>query len=165
MASTSYRSSTRPDRRHGTVTCRPAESARERAAHFALRRQVFAGEQRIFAGDDADERDAAPATIHAVGLVGGEVCGVVRLYPLDGAARRWKGDRLAVASEWRSSHIGAELVRFAVRTAGELGGSEMLAHIQLDNVRFFERLGWRAVGGPAPFHGVEHQLMRIGLSA
>jgi hypothetical protein len=31
-------------------------------------------------------------------------------------------------------------------------------------VRFFEHLGWRAEGSPAPFHGVEHQLMAIGLS-
>ena len=54
-------------------------------------------------------------------------------------------------------------VRFAVATGGSLGGRRMIAHVQLANVRFFEHLGWRAEGDPGEFHGVEHQLMSIGL--
>jgi GNAT superfamily N-acetyltransferase len=91
------------------------------------------------------------------------VGGAVRLYPLDAAGELWKGDRLAVLPEHRACHLGARLVRFAVATAGSRGGRRMIAHIQLPNVRFFEHLGWRAEGSPAPFHGVEHQLMAIGL--
>ena len=168
MASSASRSFSPPEAARalrGAVACRLATGERELEAHMALRWQVFAEEQGIFAGDDADGRDEAPETLHAIGLVGERICGTVRLYPLDRDGRRWKGDRLAVARECRSSHVGAELVRFAVRTSGELGGSEMVAHIQLANVRFFERLGWSTVGSPALFHGVEHQLMRIGLSA
>jgi hypothetical protein len=54
-------------------------------------------------------------------------------------------------------------VRFAVATGGRLGGARMIAHVQIPNVRFFERLGWTAEGSPAPFHGVDHQLMSIPL--
>jgi putative N-acetyltransferase (TIGR04045 family) len=89
--------------------------------------------------------------------------GAVRLYPLDDVGE-WKGDRLAVLPEFRKHGLGAPLVRFAVRTAGELGGRRMIAHIQPPNVRFFERLGWERVGEPMVYVGHPHQLMAIGLS-
>lgn len=156
-------SSSDPGVRVGTIECRLASSDAELEAHFELRRAVFVSEQALFADDDRDARDEARATLHAVGLIDGEPCGAVRLYPLERSWRRWKGDRLAVLPELRTHHLGAELVRFAVSTAGQLGGDRMLAHVQLPNVRFFEHLGWRCEGAAAPFHGADHQLMSIGL--
>ena len=70
---------------------------------------------------------------------------------------------LTLDADHRTNHLGAELVHFAVATAGRLGGLEMIAHVQLPNVRFFEHLGWTAEGHPVPFHGVAHQLMSIPL--
>lgn len=145
------------------IECRLATGPDEFEAHFALRRAVFVREQRLFALDDRDAFDEQGTTLHAIGLVDGDPCGAVRLYPLEAGTRVWKGDRLAVRSERRTKHLGAALVRFAVATAGRLGGVRMLAHVQLPNVRFFEHLGWRSEGEPAPFHGVEHQLMSIKL--
>ncbi len=145
------------------VACRLATSDAELAAHFRLRRTVFVYEQGLFTVEDRDERDDEPRTLHAIGFVDHEPCGAVRLYPLDRAGTEWKGDRLAVLPEHRANHLGAQLVRFAVSTAGSLGGRRMLAHVQLPNVRFFERLGWQVEGGPALFHGVGHQLMSIPL--
>lgn len=145
------------------IACRVAGSGPELDAHFRLRHEVFVDEQALFAGDDRDERDDDSRTLHAVGLVDDEPCGAVRLYPLDEPGDVWKGDRLAVSVDHREHHLGAELVRFAVRTAGLLGGCRMFAHVQLANVRFFEHLGWNVEGDPASFHGVSHQLMSIGL--
>jgi putative N-acetyltransferase (TIGR04045 family) len=145
------------------LACRVAADPAELAGHFALRRRVFVIEQRIFQADDRDRHDDDPRTLHVVGMVADEFGGAVRLYPLDRSGALWKGDRLAVLPEHRACHLGARLVRFAVATAGERGGRRMIAHIQLPNVRFFEHLGWRAEGAPAPFQGVEHQLMAIGL--
>lgn len=147
----------------GAIACRLTGSNRELEAHFELRRAVFVDEQSLFAGDDRDPRDRDPATLHALGFVGGAASGAVRLYEIDPRARLWKGDRLAVLPAHRANHLGAELVRFAVSTAGWLGGRRMVAHVQLPNVRFFEHLGWQVEGDPAPFHGVMHQLMSIGL--
>jgi putative N-acetyltransferase (TIGR04045 family) len=147
----------------GAIECRLASSDDDLEAHFELRRAVFVDEQRLFELDDHDARDDARVTLHALGLIDGEPCGAVRLYPLDRSWRRWKGDRLAVLPELRTHHLGAELVRFAVSTAGQLGGDRMVAHVQVPNVRFFEHLGWRREGSPAPFHGIDHQLMSIGL--
>lgn len=145
------------------IECRVAACVDELDAHFEMRRTVFVFEQGLFEDDDRDERDDEDSTLHAVGLVDGEPCGAVRLYPLGADGREWKGDRLAVVPEVRTHHLGAALVRFAVTTAGRLGGARMTAHVQLPNVRFFEHLGWRREGTPAPFHGVDHQLMSIAL--
>jgi putative N-acetyltransferase (TIGR04045 family) len=145
------------------IRCRLAAGEEDLEAHFELRRAVFVSEQRLFELDDRDERDEDPATLHALGFVGDQPCGAVRLYRLGAAGQQWKGDRLAVRSELRTNHLGAALVRFAVSTAGQLGGARMVAHVQLPNVRFFEHLGWRREGSPAPFHGTDHQLMSIGL--
>jgi putative N-acetyltransferase (TIGR04045 family) len=145
------------------IDCRLASGAGDLEAHFELRRAVFVREQHLFEVDDRDERDERPTTLHTLGLVDGEPCGAVRLYPLDAAGREWKGDRLAVLPEHRANHLGAALVRFAVASGGRLGGRRMVAHVQLPNVRFFEHLGWRREGMPAPFHGIDHQLMSIAL--
>jgi putative N-acetyltransferase (TIGR04045 family) len=144
--------------------CRAADGADELAWHFDLRRRVFVFEQSIFELDDRDAHDDDERTLHVLGFVDGGVGGAVRLYPLDPSGELWKGDRLAVLPEHRACHLGARLVRFAVATAGELGGRRMIAQIQLPNVRFFEHLGWSRSGDSSPFHGVEHQLMEIGLS-
>jgi len=137
-------------------------SPRQRAAHFAVRRAVFVDEQAMFAVDDRDERDAAPSTLHAIGLAGGRLSGAVRLYPLGGC--EWKGDRLAVLPRARHGTLGARLVRFAVATAGARGGGRMVAMIQLPNVAFFESLGWHVNGDVVAFHGRPHQPMAIALS-
>lgn len=149
--------------RRSQITCRLTGSETEIEAHHRLRRAVFVHEQQMFAADDRDRRDQDPSTLHAIGLVDERPCGAVRLYPLDRDGQLWKGDRLAVMPEHRANHLGAELVRFAVATAGSLGGDRMIAHVQLPNVRFFEHLGWTRQGPPARFHEVPHQLMSIGL--
>ena len=39
----------------------------------------------------------------------------------------------------------------------------MVAQIQPDNVRFFQALGWTAIGDPADYLGALHQQMSISL--
>lgn len=145
-----------------STACRLVRGAGELERHWAIRRAVFVDEQRLFAGDDRDTRDDDPATLHAIGLAGGEIGGTVRLYPLDGDGL-WQGDRLAVLPALRRGLLGGELVRFAVRTAGRRGGRRMVAMIQLSNVAFFEALGWRRAGPRRRYHAVVHQPMEIAL--
>src|SRR5262245_53596754 len=114
--------------------------------HLAVRHQVFVVQQNLFDQTDVDSWDSSDDTLHAVAVVDGSVVGTVRLYPLgDGL---WKGDRLAVLPSARVHRLGAALVQFAVATAGSLGGSRMVAQVQVSNVRFFERLGWVRDGEP-----------------
>jgi putative N-acetyltransferase (TIGR04045 family) len=131
------------------------------AAHHEVRRAVFVAEQGIFEEHDLDEWD--PHAVKVIATVGPRVLGAVRLYPLDEAGL-WKGDRLAVLPEGRRLHIGAPLVRFAVVTAGEMGGSRMIALIQRRNVAFFRHLGWTPHGGESEYRGASHQAMSIALA-
>jgi predicted GNAT family N-acyltransferase len=123
-----------------------------------------AGARGPGAGQDWDAHDDDPATVHVVGLADGVICGTVRLYPIAGVPGQWKGDRLAVLDGHRHQGLGAPLVRFAVATAGQRGGREMEAYIQPANVRFFQWLGWRPVGGLVTYAGIPHQRMVIGLT-
>jgi putative N-acetyltransferase (TIGR04045 family) len=139
--------------------------AGELAAHHSIRNAVFVDEQRIFARSDRDVHDDAASTIHVLGLVGGLPAGTVRIFPLgpDDPRGDWQGDRLAVLPEFRARLLGAPLVRFAVATAGRLGGRRMIAHVQPANREFFLRLGWRQVGEPELYVGIPHLLMDIDL--
>jgi putative N-acetyltransferase (TIGR04045 family) len=146
-----------------SVTCRAAAGRDELAAHHAIRHRVFVDEQQIFAGSDRDGHDDDPLTIHVIGLVDGVIGGAVRLFPL-GTGDVWQGDRLAVLPEYRAHGLGAPLVRHAVRVAGERGGRVMVAHIQLANVTFFKRLGWRCDGEVETYARLPHQPMAIDLT-
>jgi putative N-acetyltransferase (TIGR04045 family) len=147
------------------LSCWEATGAEELALHHSIRHEVFVVEQGVFASSDLDVHDEAAATIRVLGLVGSTPAGAVRLYPLDPVARRWQGDRLAVLPDFRAHGLGKPLVRFAVETAARLGGAEMVAHIQLANVGFFERLGWERRGGSEVYAGLPHQPMAIDLTA
>lgn len=154
-------------RQPAAVECRVVTGAGELAAHHAIRNAVFVAEQGIFIPSDRDARDDSASTIHVVGLVAGRPAGTVRLFPLDpdDPGGDWQGDRLAVLPEHRTRSLGAPLVRFAVATAGRLGGRRMVAHVQPPNRGFFLRLGWRQVGEPELYVGIPHLLMDIGLGA
>jgi putative N-acetyltransferase (TIGR04045 family) len=172
MAAPTYRSSPTTSRpAAAALTCRAVTTRAERDAHFQIRRQVFVAEQGLFHGisgdrdgTDRDRHDDDPATIHVVGLADGEICGTVRLYPL-GAGGLWKGDRLAVLASHRHLGLGAPLVRFAVSSAGRLGGRKMEAFIQPANVAFFRWLGWRRTGDLVDYAGLPHQRMLIDLTS
>ena len=143
------------------IDVRVARGAGDLEAHHRVRRAVFVEEQGIFTGDDLDAWDA-PA-VKVVAVVDGEVVGAVRLYPLDEAGL-WKGDRLAVLADARRLRVGAPLVRFAVETAGLMGGARMIARIQAPNVAFFQHLGWSLLGDATDYRGASHQDMTIPLA-
>lgn len=145
------------------IVCAPARSPDALAAHRAIRREVFVREQRLFTGSDLDEHDQDASTICLLGYCDGAPAGSVRLFEVDPDTGLWQGDRLAVLPRFRTSGVGAPLVRCAVATAGAYGGRVMVAHIQLPNVRFFTRLGWSASGETEIYVGRPHQQMRIAL--
>jgi putative N-acetyltransferase (TIGR04045 family) len=143
------------------VSVRSANSLADLHAHREIRRAVFVTEQGIFEHDDHDEHDDDPRTVHVVGMIGDEPGGAVRLYPLDEDGLRWQGDRLAVLRRYRAAGLGGPLVKYAVATAAAHGGTHMVAHIQVPNVKFFEYLGWEADGDEEIYVGRSHQPMII----
>jgi putative N-acetyltransferase (TIGR04045 family) len=147
------------------LSCRLVTRPDELASHHWIRHETFVREQMVFAGSDVDAHDAREDVIHVVGYCGEVPAGTVRLYPLDECGHTWQGDRLAVLPEFRHVGLGAPLVRFAVATAGRLGGVSMHAHVQVANERFFTRLGWIRQGDVELYVGRPHLLMTIALAS
>jgi putative N-acetyltransferase (TIGR04045 family) len=147
------------------IICVEALDDEQRAMHHRIRHAVFVEEQAIFAETDVDLHDARADVVRVLALRGGvEPVGAVRLYPVDLRSGLWKGDRLAVLAARRTGRAGAPLVRYAVAHAREHGGRRMIAHIQLANVGFFERLGWSAYRDTEEYLGLIHQPMDIALT-
>ncbi len=147
------------------IICKIVETEAEREAHFAIRRAVFVEEQALFDGSDVDEHDRHAVHIIAVEQVTGQAVGAVRVYESEPGI--WYGGRMAVLPEYRrhSQAIGPMLDRLAEKTVSERGCRRFLAYIQLQNVRFFERLGWVKVGEPVLHCGQPHQVMEANLAA
>ena len=143
-----------------------AENQAERAGYFAVRHAIFVDEQGLFHETDVDEHDADPATVPLVAVSGdsGEVVGAVRCYAAGDDV--WYGGRLAVLAGYRRhpAAIGPNLCRLAEVSVSERGCRRFLAYIQMQNVRFFQRLGWTVVGEPTEYHGQPHQLMAAALT-
>jgi len=144
-------------------TFKVAETEKELEQYFRLRRYVFVEEQKVFSETDIDDYDEGAVHIVAVETSTGKMVGAVRCYRKEG--NTWVGGRLSAAPQYRNGRVGSGLVRFAVKTVKSKGCNEFLAYVQPQNVRFFERLGWKAVGEQLVYHGLPHQLMEADLDS
>ncbi|HEY3669127.1 MAG TPA: MSMEG_0567/Sll0786 family nitrogen starvation N-acetyltransferase [Polyangiaceae bacterium] len=146
-----------------------AEMAREPwqiAGYFALRSEIFAGEQGLFQGSDRDEHDERATAIVAQGEIAGmpdSVVGVVRIYPAPDAVGTWFGGRLGVAHAYRRvGAVGAALITEAVSTAHGWGCTRFWATVQEANARYFERHHFRCLE-KLSLLGRPHVLMQADL--
>lgn len=119
-----------------------AQSDREIAAYFQLRREIFCQEQQLF----EDDRDSIDATAYPIVAIAPSapppsIVGIVRIY--ERRPRLWYGGRLGVHPDFRrGGRVGQGLIQQAVTTANEWGCDRFLATVQAQNVRFFRRLHW-----------------------
>lgn len=117
-----------------------AKSQSELEAYFELRRSIFTEEQRLFE-NDVDELDTIAYPI--IALHDSKVVGVVRIYETQ--PRIWYGGRLGTHIDYRRGwQVGKGLIYKAVTTANRWGCDRFLATVQVQNVRFFERLHWES---------------------
>jgi putative N-acetyltransferase (TIGR04045 family) len=133
--------------------------------YWQLRSQIFCDEQHLFEASDRDQLDdhAYPiAAIHHGSSYGGQVVGVVRI--VEQGPRLWYGGRLGVHSELRRhNQIGKGLIWKAVTTANGWGCDRFLATVQIQNVRFFQRLHWASIN-ELEIMGIRHHLMEADLN-
>ncbi len=131
-----------------------------REGYWRLRSAIFCQEQHLFEESDRDELDRIAYPIAAVSHDGthpGAVVGVVRI--LEERPGLWYGGRLGVDAAFRRhNQIGKGLIWKAVTTANGWGCERFLATVQLQNVRFFQRLHWRSIE-EIEIRGVAHHLM------
>jgi putative N-acetyltransferase (TIGR04045 family) len=138
-----------------------AATSSEIKEYFDLRRSIFVEEQNFFELNDVDETDAIAYPIVAQETKSDRVVGVVRIYEPE--AGLWYGGRLGTHPEYRRGwQIGKGLIYKAVTTANTWGCTRFLATVQLQNVRFFQRLHWESLKemtiGDRPHHLMEADL-------
>ncbi|HEX8427605.1 MSMEG_0567/Sll0786 family nitrogen starvation N-acetyltransferase [Hymenobacter sp.] len=143
-----------------------AQEAWQLQQYHAVRKTIFCDEQGLFSGSDRDTVDATALPIVALATCGGmpdRVVGVVRIDERQPGL--WYGSRLGVAADYRKltrfdcyglfdehnprtpfdQSIGAGLIYKAVSTATALGCQQFYANVQIQNVKFFERLHWHSL--------------------
>jgi putative N-acetyltransferase (TIGR04045 family) len=141
-----------------------AQTPSEIKSYFDLRRQIFVEEQGVFENNDLDDLDAIAYPIMAVAAaaVSLEVLGIVRIY--EPSPRLWYGGRLGTHPDHRRGwQIGKGLINQAVTTANAWGCDRFLATVQVQNVRFFQRLHWDSLE-EIEIQGIAHHLMQADLN-
>ncbi|MEU4873633.1 GNAT family N-acetyltransferase [Streptomyces sp. NPDC021608] len=147
---------------------RVAADLADRDACFAVRKDVFVGEQGVPEDLEYDEHDADAVHVLAVAEDGRPI-GAGRLLHGEAAAAR-TGDpsvgslgRLAVTREARGLGVGAALVRGIEDAARARGLSAVDLHAQTQALGFYERLGYTAYGPEDLEAGIPHRFMRRSL--
>ncbi|MEU1176195.1 GNAT family N-acetyltransferase [Streptomyces sp. NPDC005820] len=150
-------------------TVRVAEDAADLEACFAVRKEVFVGEQGVPEDLEYDEHDAGAVHVLAV-RTDGIPLGTGRLLFGAAAAERTGGDpavgslgRLAVAREARGLGVGVALVRAIEEAAQARGLTAVDLHAQTRALGFYERLGYAAYGPEELEAGIPHRSMRRSL--
>ncbi|MGW7260389.1 GNAT family N-acetyltransferase [Streptomyces sp. NPDC054834] len=147
-------------------TVRIAEDPADREACFAVRKEVFVGEQGVPEDIEYDAHDAAAVHVLAV-REDGVPLGTGRLLHGAAAATKTGGDaavgslgRLAVTREARGLGVGVALVRAIEEAARARGLTAVDLHAQTHALGFYERLGYEAYGPEYPEAGIPHRAMR-----
>jgi len=148
---------------------RVAEDPADREACFAVRKEVFVGEQGVPEDLEYDAYDAVAVHVLAV-REDGVPLGTGRLLYGEAAAAKVGGDltvgslgRLAVAKEARGLGVGIALVRAIEDAARARGLAAVDLHAQTHALGFYERLGYEAYGPEYPEAGIPHRAMRRAL--
>jgi predicted GNAT family N-acyltransferase len=128
----------------------------ESAAIRHIRTAVFHEEQGIDPALDWDGLDQK--SIHLVAKVRGESVGVARLREMAGSSGL-KLERLAVLKAYRQQGIGAEMVHTAIAYSLSQGYTTLALHAQMPTVKFYEQLGFVALGEPFEEAGITHLKM------
>jgi predicted GNAT family N-acyltransferase len=144
---------------HETVISE-ARSEGDRAAAFAIRREVFVVEQRISEALEFDGRDGAAR--HLVARRGGAPVGSLRLRLLE-HGRVAKIERVAVRAAARGHKVGHALLAAALELARAAGAAEARLHAQCTVQGFYGALGFVAKGPVFIEDGIPHVAMRLEL--
>ncbi|MET9905955.1 GNAT family N-acetyltransferase [Streptomyces sp. NPDC006476] len=145
---------------------RIAEDPADLEACFAVRKEVFVGEQGVPEDIEYDAYDAVALHVLAV-RDDGVPLGTGRLLHGEAAAPKVDGDlsvgslgRLAVTREARGLGVGVALVRAIEDAARARGLTAVDLHAQTHALGFYERLGYAAYGPEYPEAGIPHRAMR-----
>jgi predicted GNAT family N-acyltransferase len=134
-----------------------AEDAEARQACFDIRRRVFIEEQQIDEAEEWDEADAI--AIHFLALDGETPAATARLIARGNNA---KIGRVAVATRYRGTGLGRDLMLHILHYARSKGFTASVIEAQVTVIPFYERLGYVAEGAEYDDgSGIMHRVMRL----
>lgn len=133
---------------------RPVNWQASREKLHAIRRKVFVEEQHV--PEELEWDDIDPRCYHVLALAGsGAAIGTGRLTP-DGHI-----GRMAVLKKWRGKGVGSAILRTLMSYARMEGFETVQLHAQTHAVGFYEKHGFRTVGGEFMEAGIPHLRMEI----
>lgn len=139
-----------------SVEVRRPRDAQELEGAYALRREVFVGEQGVPAEAELDSADAE--AIHLVAVDDdGAIQATCRILADDGGVMRV--GRLCVRATERRRGLGAALLAEAEREARAAGGRTLAMHAQTHALALYRSLGYEARGERFHEVGIEHLAM------
>jgi predicted GNAT family N-acyltransferase len=142
------------------IAIRWVQGARDLLGAFALREQVFYGEQNVPREEDVDEHDRDAQQLVAVDLDDGHVIGTLRLLSFGEEA---KIGRVAVAAQWRRRGIASQMLDIALARAREQGFERVRLAAQVVAVALYEQAGFAVESEPFEEAGIEHVWMGLTL--
>ena len=139
-----------------SIEIRRAQSAEDIDQCFALRVEVFVGEQGFPQDTELDQHDPGADHFMAVDLTTGRVIGTARL--LKEAESIGRIGRLAISQDMREQGYGRDLMWY-VMGWGFRKYSELHVNAQLGVIPFYQKLGFETTGQIFIEEGMPHQLM------
>ncbi len=126
---------------------------------YALRHEVFVGEQGVPVEEERDALDAVAT--HLLAVLDGVPVGTARIVWLDETA---KIGRVCVVQSARGTGLGAKLIEACVAVAAAREGiTRAKLGAQTHALGFYEKLGFEAFGPLYLDAGIEHQDMAKAL--
>ena len=121
------------------------------AACFAIRLEVFVGEQNVPLAEESDAHDAT--ALHFLALHNGRPAGTARALRLPDAT---KITRVAVLRRFRGLGIGEALMR---HIEAHVPAARFILDAQLQALAFYARLGYHTEGEVFNDSGIPHRRM------
>ena len=129
---------------------------------FKIRHTVFVVEQKVDEEAEIDDHD--DHAMHLLATVYGDPIGTLRIRFIDNGDIT-KVERVAVLKDWRSSGVGAELMKEALAIGARFRSKTMLLHAQVAVIPFYEKLGYEVEGDEFDDEGIPHVAMTRSVPA
>ncbi len=124
---------------------------------FALRYEVFVGEQKVAPEIEIDREDEHAC--HIIAIIDNVVIGCARIILSENDAHI---GRLAVKKDYRGKGIGYAICEFIIKYCREQGYNRIWLNSQLHAVGFYQKLGFKTDGEEFTEAGIEHIKMSLG---
>lgn len=151
------------DQSSSSTMMRRATGMADLARCFAIRDDVFVGEQGV---DPALERDGKDdECVHFLALIDGQPVATARVMML---GNRMKFQRVAVLPRARGTGLGAALMRFMMDDLagnGAPAGAHFFLSSQVHAIPFYEKLGFAVCSDEYLDAGIPHKDMSAPLQA